>query len=199
MSYVRYTKTATFLFPLLGIPKGIFSCDIKNSFGATKFTTRFHNAYMGDCKVDDYREGFVFVVVKAYQDVDFDCFYDTMTAFENYVDDYERDSYVVFIYSILDKFKLDYTLIVEGQYSKISSKAKKEILQNNFFSGKPYTLPLILNKSEALKESWEKRLDSALRDQEVWSIIVPEQEKIRDDILEDVVKNILKPKEGFET
>ena len=61
MGYVKYTKTATFLFPLLGIPKAIFSCNVKNTFGTTMFTTRFYNAYIGDCKVDNYKEGFVFI------------------------------------------------------------------------------------------------------------------------------------------
>jgi hypothetical protein len=119
MGYVKYTKTATFLFPLLGIPKAIFSCNVKNSFGTTMFTTRFYNAFIRDCKVDNYKEGFVFVVVRAYQDVDFQCFYDTMGAFENYVDDYERGDYIVFVYSIIDKFKADYKLLMDGKYSKI--------------------------------------------------------------------------------
>jgi hypothetical protein len=33
MSYVKYNKTSTFLFPLLNIPKGLFYCNVKNSFG----------------------------------------------------------------------------------------------------------------------------------------------------------------------
>ena len=199
MAYVKYTKTATFLFPFIGIPKSIFSCNVKNSFGSTKFTTRFHNAYIGDCQIEDYKEGFVFVVVKAFQDVDFQCFYDTMTAFENHVDDYERGNFIVFVYSVLDKFMADYNLVMDGQYSKVSADAKKAILQNNFFSGKPYTLPLILNKSEALKNSWEKRLDANLYDQEVWSIIMPEKEKMCDEILEELVEGgKLKPTGEFE-
>lgn len=199
MAYVRYTKTATFLFPLIGIPKSIFSCNVKNSFGSTKFTTRFYNAYIGDCQVDNYKEGFVFVVVKAFQDVDFQCFYDTMTAFENHVDDYERGKYVVFVYSILDKFMPDYKLVMDGQYSKVSADAKKAILQNNFFSGRPHTLPLILNKAVGLKIGWEKRLDANLYDQEVWPIITPEKEKMCDEILEELVEGgNLKPTGEFE-
>jgi hypothetical protein len=194
MGYVKYTKTATFLFPLLGIPKAIFSCNVKNSFGTTMFTTRFYNAFIRDCKVDNYKEGFVFVVVRAYQDVDFQCFYDTMGAFENYVDDYERGDYIVFVYSIIDKFKADYKLLMDGKYSKISPEGKKAVLSNNYFSGKPYTLPLILGKSEALKKGWEDRLKVDLLDQEVWSIITPEKEEMCDDILEDLVgESSIKP------
>jgi len=200
MDYVKYTKTATFLFPLLGIPKGIFYCDIKNSFGGTKYSTRFYNAYIGDCKVDNYKEGFIFLVTRAYQDSNYDSFYDTMTSFENYVDDYERGNYVVFIFSILDKFKIDYTLIMSGTYSKICRMAKQAIIRESFYSGNPTTIPLILSKSEELKKGWEKRLNAPLGNQEVWSIIMPEKEKLCDDVLEEIVPGhqIIEPNREFE-
>lgn len=194
MGYVKYTKTATFLFPLTGIPKALFSCNIKNVFDTTLLTTRFYNAFIKDCKIDNYKEGFIFIVVKAYQDVDFQCFYDTMGAFENYIDDYERGNFIVFVYSIVDTFKLDYKLLMNGKYSEISPEAKRIIMSNGYFSGKPYTLPLILGKSEALKKGWEERLEVDLLDQEVWSIIIPESEEICDDILEELVgESSMKP------
>jgi len=194
MGYVKYTKTATFLFPLTGIPKALFSCNIKNVFDTTLLTTRFYNAFIKDCKIDNYKEGFIFIVVKAYQDVDFQCFYDTMGAFENYIDDYERGNFIVFVYSIVDTFKLDYKLLMNGKYSEISPEAKRIIMSNGYFSGKPYTLPLILGKSEALRKGWEERLEVDLLDQEVWSIIIPESEEICDDILEELVgESSMKP------
>jgi hypothetical protein len=193
MAYIKYTKTATFLFPLLEIPKSIFMCNVKNNFGKTMFKTRFVNAYLGDCKINDYKEGFVFLLLKGFQDPDFDCFYDTMTAFENYVDDYEFGINIVMIYSIPDKYSVDYSLILKGQYSKVSAAAKKRILQNSFFSGKPTTIPLILNKADVLRKGWEKRLGTSLESQEVWSIIVPDEEQICNNILEEKLNNILKP------
>ncbi len=193
MAYIKYTKTATFLFPLLEIPKSIFMCNVKNSFGKRMFKTRFVNAYLGDCKINDYKEGFVFLLLKGFQDTDFNCFYDTMTAFENYVDDYEFGINIVMIYSIPDKYSVDYSLILKGQYSKVSAAAKKRILQNSFFSGKPTTIPLILNKADVLRKGWEKRLGTSLESQEVWSIIVPDEEQICNNILEEKLNNILKP------
>ena len=193
MAKLKYTKTATFLFPLLDIPKTIFNCNIKNSFGKIMMTNRFINAYTSDCNVDNYKEGFVFILMSAYQDLNFECFYDTMTAFDNYIDDYERGDHIVMIFSIIEKFQLDYTLIMQGKYSEISSEAKKAILQNNFFSpnnGQPSTIPLILNKSEALKKGWEERLKVNLLDQEVWSILMPEDEELCDNILEELVQNV---------
>ena len=193
MAYIKYTKTATFLFPLLEIPKSIFMCNVKNSFGKRMFKTRFVNAYLGDCKIDNYEKGFVFLLLKGFQDTDFNCFYDTMTAFENYVDDYEFGINIVMIYSIPDKYSVDYSLILKGQYSKVSAAAKKRILQNSFFSGKPTTIPLILNKADVLRKGWEKRLGTSLESQEVWSIIVPDEEQICNNILEEKLNNILKP------
>ena len=193
MAYIKYTKTATFLFPLLEIPKSIFMCNVKNSFGRTIFKTRFINAYLGDCKIDNYEKGFVFLLLKGFQDTDFNCFYDTMTAFENYVDDYEFGINIVMIYSIPDKYSVDYSLILKGQYSKVSAAAKKRILQNSFFSGKPTTIPLILNKADVLRKGWEKRLGTSLESKEVWSIIVPDEEQICNNILEEKLNNILKP------
>ena len=155
-------------------------------------TNRFINAYMSDCTISNYNEGFVFVLVNAYQDIDFQCFYDTVTAFDNYVDDYDREESLVIIYSVPDKFKADYSLILNGKYSKISPEAKKTILQNNFFypnNGQPSTIPLILNKSEALKESWEARLGVDLKNQEVWSILESEKEELCPEIIRKLSKN----------
>jgi hypothetical protein len=188
VNYVKYTKTATFLFPLLEIPKQLFTCDVKNVFGKTMMTTRFYNSYIGDNEINNYIEGFIFVVTKAHQDIDYVSFYDTMIAFENYVDDYEKGKYSVFIYTVTEKFLPDYQLILEGKYSKISSEAKKVILQNHFFSGKPYTIPLIFNKSTSLKESWEKRIGESIGSLDVWPIIDIEKEKFCGRDLEDLVK-----------
>jgi hypothetical protein len=44
MSEKKFTKTATFLFPLLNIPKNIFDCNIKDTWGRVKYTSRFINA-----------------------------------------------------------------------------------------------------------------------------------------------------------
>ena len=37
MKSTKFTKTATFLFPLLDIPKVLFECNIKDKFGRIKF------------------------------------------------------------------------------------------------------------------------------------------------------------------
>jgi hypothetical protein len=159
MSIVKFTKTATFLFPLLDIPKVLFECNIKDRFGRTKHSDRFLNAYLTDTNVSRYnKDTNIFVVIRNYRDVDFDRFYSTIQAFPNYVDDYDNKECLVLVFKVPEKNLADYNLLRQGQYSKVSNNAKKLILANNYYTGKAFTLPLILNKANALKESWEDRL-----------------------------------------
>lgn len=178
MSFVKYTKTATFLFPLLEIPRSLFDCDVKTSFGKSIMTTRFLNAYLIDTDLEnEYNDGnFIYVIIKCYQDKDFVSFYSTLIGFDNYVDEYEVQEFIVMIFSVPEKFTVDFNLILNGKYSQISPLAKQLIMKNNFYSNNKSTIPLILGKSTALKESWEKRLSNPnsevdLKDQEVWPII----------------------------
>jgi len=193
MTTMKFTKTATFLFPLTTIPKSLFECNIRDVFGRTKFTTRFVNAFSSSTCINKYQgePGLIFIVTKQYQDVGFEAFYTTITSFPNYVDDYDDSGYLVFIFKILEEHQKDYELILNGKYSKISQQSKKLILGNNFFTGKAFTLPLILNKSEALKTSWEDRLSTPtspafLGDQEVWPII----DSVEEVLTSAVMKNI---------
>jgi hypothetical protein len=190
MSEIKFTKTATFLFPLLEIPKQLFSCHIKDTWGRLKYDNRFFNAFLKHEDITAYQdEEHVFILTRNYRDVDFNKFYSTLCALPNYVDDYDNDGCLISVFTVPEARKPDFTLIRQGKYSEVSPEAKKLILSNNFFSGKPFTLPLILNKSEALKESWEERLSNPgspayLYDQEVWPII--------DICAEVLTKNIIK-------
>lgn len=205
MSPLKFTKTATFLFPMTTIPKTLFECNIRDVFGRTKFTTRFVNAFSSSTCINKYQEesNLIFIVTKQYQDVGFEAFYTTITSFPNYVDDYDDSGYLVFIFRIPEENEKDYKLILNGKYSEISAKAKKLVLQNNFFSGKAFTLPLILNKSEALKTSWEDRLSNPgspalLGDQEVWPIIESVEEVLTPDVMKKIaLKSKLEPSGEF--
>jgi hypothetical protein len=193
MSTVKFTKTATFLFPLTNIPKSLFECNVKDVFGRTKFTSRFINAFCSNTCILKYQDEveLVFILTKQYQDVGYEAFYTTITSFPNYVDDYDDKGYTVFIFKIPEENLNDYNLLMAGKYSEISRNAKKLILGNNFFTGKAFTLPLILNKSEALKTSWEDRLSNpwspaSLKDQEVWPIINSKEEILSKEVLENI-------------
>jgi hypothetical protein len=200
MNQVKYTKTATFLFPLLEIPKATFTCRVQVLGGYTKFTNRFINAYAKNTHIDKYEGDYVFLVIKNYRDVSFDTFYSTLTSFPNYVDDYDcRDCFVA-IFKPLDKYQKDFELIKEGLYSHVSKEAKALILQNNFWSGKSQeTVFQILEKDLELKKAWEQRLSSDIHQvdlgsQEVWSKLDIEQETLSKKVLNTFTsKKELKP------
>jgi hypothetical protein len=135
--------------------------------------------------------------------VDFDTFYSTIQALPNYVDDYDVQECLIVILSIPKSTQEDFELLRAGLYSQISSESKKLILANTFFSGKPFTLPLILNKSQVMRESWEERLSNPwspayLYDQEVWPIIELKDEILTDEIIKSLIKKkILSPAGDF--
>jgi hypothetical protein len=196
MSGVKFTKTATFLFPLLDIPKVLFECDIRDRFGRIKYSTRFLNAYLKNSTISKYNDDdYIFVVVRSYRDVDFDKFYSTIQTFPNYVDDYDDKECLILVFKIPQNNLNDFNLIINGQYSKVSAESKKLIMTNNFYTGKAFTLPLILNKANALKESWEDRLSNPgsiadLGDQEVWPILNMEDEELNEIILKSFNQKI---------
>ena len=207
MSYVKYTKTSTFLFPLLEIPRSLFRCNVESSFGSVIMTNRFLNSYLIEEGLNSkvFNEGpYVFLVIKNYRDPEFDCFYDTLTSLDNYVDDYEKYGFLIVIFKILDEFLIDYNLLMKGKYSKLSHKAKQNIINNAFYSGSTrITLSLILSKSEKLKKSWEKRLSNPpisyvdLEDREVWSIIDLEKETLNSKVLKESKNQKMSPSREF--
>jgi len=207
MTEIKFTKTATFIFPLLQIPKNLFEVSVLDKYGRNIYSNRFINAYLEDQNVtsfqDDVENNYIFLLLKNYQDVNFSTFYSTITAFPNYVDDYDIKDCLVMVFRIPEETKEDYDLLINGKYSEISTESKKLILGNNFYSGKAFTLPLILNKSSALKESWEDKLSfigphiyspADLGDQEVWPIINREKEVLTKEIIDSfIIKKDLQP------
>jgi hypothetical protein len=177
----KFTKTATFLFPLLNIPKHTFSCNIKNSYNKVIYKSRFINAYLHDDKLSHRDDDHVYLLLENYQDPDFVNFYSKLTSFSNYIDDYESNGYLVAIYNVPEKNKKDYWLILEGKYSKIQDSSKELIINNYYYHGAKMTLQLVLSKSDILKATWEEKLSfissninspADLKDQEVWSKII---------------------------
>tara|TARA_R110000737_G_scaffold72816_1_gene101345 strand:+ start:12188 stop:12832 length:645 start_codon:yes stop_codon:yes gene_type:complete len=212
MSYVKYSQTSTFLFPLIDVPKQLFNCDVKSSFGRLIMTTRFLNSYMWDENLEfEFNYGpYIFVVIKPYRDSNFEEFYSTIISMPSYVDEYEKEEHIVMIFKILEENMEYYNLILDGKYSKLPAEAKKIILKNNYFKLEPSLIPRILNKNADLRKSWEKalsnyhenpRLDSTvyLGDQEVWSIILRENEGLTSKKLKELGKTKkLSPEEEFD-
>ena len=120
MMNIKYTKSATFIFPLLEIPRTVFSCEVKHPNGRIKYNTRFLNAYLKDDNIVHYKKDHVFLLLRNYRDINFDKFYNELISFSNYVDDYEKDEFLIAVFMIPDSTKSDYELIIDGKYSQIS-------------------------------------------------------------------------------
>ena len=111
------------------------------------------------------------------------------------------------IFSIPEENKADFEIIKKGAYSTVSANGKRLILANTFYSGKMFTLPLVLNKADVLKNSWEERLTfigpdiyspADLGEQEVWPILDITKETLTREIINALKqkKNLL-PSEEF--
>lgn len=114
MSDKKYTQTSTFLFPLLEIPKQLFRCDVTNSFNKRIMTTRFSNAFMWDedLEFDFNHEPYIFIVLKPYRDYNFEEFYSTIISMATYVDEYEKDDFIVMVFKIPEKHLDQYNLLL---------------------------------------------------------------------------------------
>jgi hypothetical protein len=182
MSKLKYTKTSTFIFPLLNIPKKLFYCDVTNIFNKPILSNRFINAYLINPLMTKYNylEGFITVHINNHQDIHFKAFYDTLGSLANYVEDYEVNDNLFFVFKIEDVFINDYHILLQvgAGYSLIKKEAKSIILKNYFFHGEPSHLPLILNKSTFLRDSWNERLNCDIGEQEVWGMIQPHKETL---------------------
>lgn len=199
MSYTKYTLTSTFLFPLVNVPKQLFKCNVKSSFDRLIMSTRFLNSYMWDEDLEmEFNYGpYILVVVKPYRDAEFQEFYSTIISMPSYVDEYEKEGYIVMIFKVLEENMPFYNLILAGKYSELPAEGKKIILKNNYSRLDPNLIPLIFNKDDGLRQSWEKalsnphenpRLDSTicLEGKEVWSKILRENEGLSDVILKAI-------------
>ena len=164
-----YTKTATFLVPLLGIPKKVFSTS-KLSDKSVPFKW-FHNAYLQINNEKTVAEGIIYLVLDGSKP----------GLLDGLLKHIKKTNYSQYhgtkgVYHILEtrvkrEFIEDYNMILAGHYSRISVKGKKAIIRYNFFDDGPVRLSQILQRSIRLKRAWEKELHTDLDTQEVWPIL----------------------------
>ena len=168
MEKKEYTKTTTFLFPLLGIPVLLFK---------TKKGSRLVNCFLNDVKISKYKENCVFVVVDNFQDVDFVKFEKELEAHSNFQTAYDilDGKYSVKVFKVLDEFAGDYSKFLDGKYSKFSEAAKDKVINSNF-KGENF-LNHIFTKSPEARKILEESLGLELPTQaEVYGIYSVEKE-----------------------
>lgn len=165
----KYTKTSTFIFPFLNIPKSLFLYDVK-TFNKIETKSRFINSYIYS-EINEDHNLHVSIVCNSYQDVNYDNFYQNITSLPNFVDCYEVNGVCIFIMEIPDNRLEDLSKIINGKYSEVSPEGKLLIIKHHYFDSASNVIPMILNKSDKLKKAWENQLGSSLHNYEVWGIL----------------------------
>jgi hypothetical protein len=193
----HFTKTATFIFPLLGINKSKFVYD-ERTFSRVDIKSRFVNAFIYDDVCKKYNNH-VSIVINSYRDVHFDNFYTDLSSHPTFVDSYEAHGVLVMVFEIPSERIDDFAKIVNGEYSKISPEGKQMILKNHYFDSQSSVIPMIFNKSKSLKTAWEDKIGAELGDNEVWTIMDESEETLTLEKLESVfMHKFLKPSKEFE-
>jgi len=152
---IKKNKTWDFLLPLVGIP-------LPDYFS-------LYNVYLFDSEhnVDKYN---LFVCFKWHGHKKFEDSLNIIRHNPQYRGEfsYQDGNYIVFILELLEEFKSEYDLFLEGKYSKFSDKAKEIICRHRSSDS---IIKSILNKCNSLKEMWEKDLNIVISDSsELWSI-----------------------------
>ena len=192
----HFTKTATFVFPLLGISKATFKCE-KTTFSKTETLSRFNNAFLHDGISGKY-DNHVSILINNYRDVKFDDFYTNVSSHETFVDSYEIDEALIMVFAIPEDKMDDFNCILEGRYSEISPDSKQLIISNHFFDNSSTVIPMILHKSDALRKIWEDKIGVSLEGREVWGVMVKDFETLTMSKLDKVISKKLKPSKEFE-
>ena len=66
---------------------------------------------------------------KAFRDTEFEAFHSTIISMENYVDEYEKEGFIIMIFKIPESNLEYYQTIMAGKYSELPSPAKTKILK----------------------------------------------------------------------
>lgn len=163
LANVKTTKTTDFILPLLG--------RMKQWYGPWLI-----NAYLGDCSIKSPVKNSIFVLMKYSGKNDFAEKEKAMLEHPNYIDSYDVHSgeFVMYIFQIPEDLLEDYSLIMQGKYSKISDESKELLVMGRSHKS---PMPYVLKRDNTLVEYWEEKLDVVFtEDQEVWSIIEVDQE-----------------------
>jgi hypothetical protein len=109
------------------------------------------------------------------------------------IDDYDYENgYVVVVYQLDPKFKKDFLLVMEGQYSKTSSAFQTlfpkiiKVKANGFSKDEISLQYRVFNKTQDLVKFWEDKFDVEFDDdQEVWHAFIVEDESLNLDKIKE--------------
>jgi hypothetical protein len=143
------------------------------------------NGYLSDVRRDIQYQNAVYLLFKPGNLDQFREFLDSEAdRTKQIIDDYDyEDGFVVVVYTLDKKWKKDFALIREGLYSKTSKEFQDsfpkviKIMKNGLHRDEISMQFRIFNKTQDLREYWEKRLDMEFtEDMEVWNGFIIDNE-----------------------
>ena len=183
------TCATIFMVPTLKVPKD----SLKDN--------GFINAYIEDDMSDTKYKNCIYVLFKPN---DIDLFKDFLDSeyerTKQIIEDYDYDEgFVVVVYSLNKKFKEDFKLIINGEYSKTSEKFQKlfpkvvKLKKNGLHRDELSLQYRIFNKTKDLIEYWQEKVGVSstwLDEYEVWPMFDKEKQILTKKVLNESRKNI---------
>jgi hypothetical protein len=135
------------------------------------------NGYLSDVRRDIQYQNAVYLLFKPGNLDQFREFLDSEAdRTKQIIDDYDyEDGFVVVVYTLDKKWKKDFGIVREGLYSKTSKEFQDsfpkviKIMKNGLHRDEISMQYRIFNKTQDLREYWEKRIDMEFtEDMEVW-------------------------------
>lgn len=180
MIKIDKTITSIFIVPTLGINR-----DVLKDNG-------FINGYIkNELNLYNY-ENCVYLLFKPTDMFKFGQFcLEVVSNNELYVDDFDlEDGKVVLIFKLNDKYKKDYELVYNGEYSKTSNEFKNafpkvlKVIVNGLHRDELSLQIRIFKKTNDLRKIWENLTGVTFtEDMEVWPTWNLEKEILNDDVL----------------
>ena len=170
---LKRTISTIFIVPTLGISR-----DSLRSNG-------FLNGYVEDASKEVQYNKSVYLLFHPDKLDEFRTFLDKeYERTKSIIDDYDYEGgFVVLVYKLDDKFKVDFGLVKLGRYSKTSKEFQAlfpkivKVVQNNVHTDEISLQYRIFNKTEDLRTYWSDMLDVEFTDDmEVWQGWIEEKE-----------------------
>ena len=179
---LKKTITSIFMVPTLNIDK----MQLKDN--------GFLNGYIRDERREVQYENCIYLLFKPNDLDKFKAFLDKeYERTKSVIDDYDYENgYVVVVYQLDPKFKKDFMLVMEGQYSKTSSAFQMlfpkiiKVKANGFSKDEISLQYRVFNKTQDLVKFWEDKFDVEFDDdQEVWHAFIVEDESLNLDKIKE--------------
>jgi hypothetical protein len=156
---VKYNLTTALALPLLGWKKAMYKPYLVN-------------AYIKHEGIDRFDKNHLFVLLKWEANEDYKKVEKVLTSSKFCASYYSPDrdgNLMMFVMKVPKSLREDYYKFLDGQYSKMSKRAKNIIMESSVPGGKIYR---ILYKEKSLKEEMEEKVGQPLDDSlEVYSSV----------------------------